>query len=114
MSSDTPWFVYILQCRDNSLYTGITNDLPRRLDEHNHSPRASRYTRARRPVALVYLEQADDRAQASRREYELKQLARDEKIRLVTLSHEHSRELLQQHADEAMPLENVRHTPHKM
>lgn len=114
MSSDTPWFVYILQCRDDSLYTGITNDLSRRLDEHNHSPRASRYTRARRPVTLVYLEQAGDRAEASRREYALKQLDRQAKLRLVSVSHAHSRELLRQHTDGAMPLENVRVPPHKL
>lgn len=114
MSSSTPWFVYILQCRDDSLYTGITNDLPRRLEEHNHSPRASRYTRARRPVALVYLEQVADRADASRREYALKQLARQEKLRLVSASVEQSRSLLEQHTNDAVPLENVRHAPHKM
>jgi putative endonuclease len=114
MSKTTPWFVYILQCRDLSLYTGITNDLPRRLDEHNRSPRASRYTRARRPVALVYIEQAASRAQASRREYELKQLPRADKIRLVTLSRPHSQALLRRHTADTMPLENVRDTPHKM
>jgi putative endonuclease len=111
MSKATPWFVYILQCRDHSLYTGITKDLPRRLDEHNHSPRASRYTRTRRPVAPVYVEQADGRAQASRREYELKQLSRADKIRLITLSRPHSQTLLHQHTNGTIPLENVCHAP---
>ena len=78
------WFVYILRCADDSLYTGITTDLDRRLDEHNHCPqKGARYTRARRPVRLAYVEPCDSRSVASQREYYLKQLSRSEKLDLV-------------------------------
>ena len=77
------WFVYILQCSDASLYTGVTTDVERRLHEHNHTQRAARYTRARRPVTLLYHEKADSRSAATRREYAIKQLDRDAKIRLL-------------------------------
>ena len=50
------WYVYVVRCRDDSLYTGITTELERRIEEHNHSPKGARYTRARRPVELVYSE----------------------------------------------------------
>lgn len=78
------WKVYILRCADNSLYTGITTDVERRLQEHNSdNKKGARYTRARRPVDLVYQEQYDDRAEASSRECQLKKLSRSEKIRLI-------------------------------
>lgn len=76
------WIVYIARCRDGSLYTGITNDLPRRLALHN-AGRASRYTRARLPVAIVYQEKCRDRSAALKREYALKALAREEKLALI-------------------------------
>lgn len=76
------WIVYIAQCCDGSLYTGITNDLPRRLALHN-AGRASRYTRVRRPVAIVYQEHCCDRSAALKREYALKSLAREEKLALI-------------------------------
>jgi putative endonuclease len=80
------WKVYILRCADNSLYTGITTDLERRLTEHNSdNKKGARYTRARRPVDLVYHEACEDRAQASSREYQLKKLSRSEKLTLVGL-----------------------------
>ncbi|MES9903368.1 MAG: GIY-YIG nuclease family protein [Sedimenticola sp.] len=68
------WYVYLLRCHDNTLYTGVTTDPQRRLHEHNHTTRGARYTRARRPVELVYHECAEDRAGACRREWEIKQL----------------------------------------
>ena len=78
------WTVYILRCADDSLYTGITNDLERRLEEHNHSDqKAARYTRSRRPVSLVYEEHCADRASATRRELDLKSLTREQKLRLL-------------------------------
>ena len=81
------WYVYILRCADASLYTGIAIDVHRRLREHNEHPRlAARYTRARRPVALVYVEEAADRAAAARREYGIKQLSRREKMALIAAS----------------------------
>ena len=78
------WCVYMLRCRDGSLYTGIARDPARRLDEHNGaSGRGARYTRARRPVALVYWEPAPDRSAAARREAEIKRMARPAKERLI-------------------------------
>ena len=78
------WYIYILLCRDNTLYTGITTDLKRRVDEHNHSPKGAKYTRARRPLELVYHEPAVSRSAACRREWELKQLSAEEKRRLIS------------------------------
>ena len=77
------WFVYILRCADNSLYTGITTNLERRLDEHNATKSATRYTRARQPVTLVYQEFASSRSEASRREAQLKKLKKEEKEELI-------------------------------
>lgn len=82
------WHVYVLRCADGTLYTGITTDVERRIDEHNEGgPKAARYTRARRPVALVHREPCADRSEASRREAELKRLSRNEKIELVGAAH---------------------------
>jgi putative endonuclease len=79
------WKVYMLQCADNSLYTGITTDVERRVKEHNtDNKKGARYTRARRPVSLVYQEACEDRAHASTREYQLKKLARIEKLKLAS------------------------------
>jgi putative endonuclease len=78
------WYVYILRCADRSLYTGITTDLERRLAEHNGEGRlGARYTRARRPVELVYSESLDDRARAAQREAAIKKLTRTQKLRLI-------------------------------
>lgn len=76
------WTVYLLRCRDGSLYTGITNDLPKRLARHRQGA-ASAYTRSRRPVRLVYQERQPTRAAALRREAALKRLPRTEKLALV-------------------------------
>ena len=81
------WFVYMVRCADKSLYTGITNDIARRIDEHNHSKRAtSAYTWVRRPVELVYQEITNSRSQASKREYQIKQLSKKEKEALLKTS----------------------------
>ena len=78
------WTVYILRCADGSLYTGITRDLERRVVEHNsHALLAARYTRSRRPVVVVYREPAATRSAAARREYQIKQMVRAEKEKLV-------------------------------
>lgn len=78
--------VYILRCADDSLYTGITTDIERRLIEHNSdNKKGAKYTRVRRPVTPVYQENCDDRAHASRREYELKKLSRLKKQQLIQL-----------------------------
>lgn len=73
------WFVYILRCADDTFYTGITTDVVRRVDEHNHGKKSANYTRARRPVELVYSEPAQNRSEASMREYAIKQLSRQDK-----------------------------------
>lgn len=78
-----PYFVYILRCSDNTLYTGITTDLEKRLHEHNHLPSGAKYTRSRRPVVCVYSESCDDRSAALKREMAIKKLSRLEKTRLI-------------------------------
>ncbi|MBL1143212.1 MAG: GIY-YIG nuclease family protein [Proteobacteria bacterium] len=78
------WKVYLLRCSDNSLYTGITLDLNRRLNEHNHDDRlASAYTRARRPVTIVYQESHTDRSSASKREAVIKKMPKAEKEKMI-------------------------------
>ena len=72
------WTVYLARCADGSLYTGITTDPVRRLAEHNRGGGAA-YTRSRLPVVLVYLEQAEDRGQALRREHAIKRMSRADK-----------------------------------
>ncbi|MGH8761605.1 MAG: GIY-YIG nuclease family protein [Nitrosospira sp.] len=77
------WNVYIVRCSDGSLYTGIAMDVARRVVEHNtNDVLAARYTRARRPVMLVHQEKYDTRSAASKREYEIKQMGRKEKLML--------------------------------
>ena len=76
------WFVYMIECADGSLYTGVTTDIERRVEQHN-SGCGARYTRARRPVRLVYSEPALDRAGAQRRESAIKQLSRAGKLDLI-------------------------------
>jgi putative endonuclease len=76
------WFCYLLECADGSLYAGITPTLERRLRRHNDGS-ASKYTRARRPVRLVWAEPWPDRSSASRREAALKRLPRAGKLALV-------------------------------
>lgn len=81
-SGEDTWLLYIVECRDGSLYTGITNDIERRLKEHNDGT-AARYTRSRRPVTLRYQEPCDDRSQALIRELSVKLLNRREKKALI-------------------------------
>ena len=76
------YFVYILRCADDTLYTGITTDLARRVRMHDIG-RGAKYTRGRGPVRLVYSEACASRAEASKREYALKRLPRGEKERLI-------------------------------
>lgn len=83
--AETIWWVYVVRCADNSLYTGISTDVERRLLEHNGvAGIPARYTRSRRPVRLVYCEQADSRSQASRREAAIKRLSKSAKEALIT------------------------------
>ncbi|MEC8109708.1 MAG: GIY-YIG nuclease family protein [Pseudomonadota bacterium] len=76
------WHVYIIECNDGSFYTGITNDLDKRIIAHN-SGYASKYTSSRRPVRLRYIESAPDRSHASQREYAIKSLTKSAKIDLI-------------------------------
>jgi putative endonuclease len=77
------YFVYILECKDGSLYTGITKDIIKRLKEHNTSEKGAKYTKARRPVKLLYEEPSLDRSTASKREYEIKKFSRLKKLQLI-------------------------------
>ena len=77
------WFVYILECKDKTLYTGITNNLEKRIEQHNHSPEGAKYTRARRPVKCVYTEKHNNRSEATKREMAIKKLSRIEKLNLI-------------------------------
>lgn len=76
------YFVYILKCADGTYYTGVTNDIEKRLHAHNHLPTGAKYTKARRPVELIYSEKAKNRSEAQSREYAIRQLDRKGKERL--------------------------------
>ena len=85
MGGDTTsmdWYVYILRCGDGTLYTGITDDVDRRLAAHR-AGKGAKYTRGRGPLALVYRERAADRSAALRREAQIKRLTRGEKLTLI-------------------------------
>ena len=84
MKKKTPWRVYILRCADGTLYTGVARDAASRLAQHNGIDRGgAKYTRARRPVCLVYEEGAASRSRAQKREAAIKKLPRREKAGLV-------------------------------
>ncbi|NBI27905.1 GIY-YIG nuclease family protein [Chengkuizengella marina] len=76
------FYVYILKCSDNTLYTGYTNNMNKRVEVHNQG-KASKYTRARLPVEIVYFEECDTKSDALKKEYALKKLTRVEKLRLI-------------------------------
>ena len=81
---DATWQVYLLQCADQSLYVGVTTDLVRRVQQHNgHLAGGARYTKARRPVALVWSDACDSRSEAQQREYALRRLSRVQKLALI-------------------------------
>jgi len=73
----------MLRCSDTTLYTGITKDIAKRLKEHNESDKGAKYTKIRRPVELVYQEEAADRSSASKREHLIKKLSRAQKLELI-------------------------------
>jgi len=77
------YYLYILKCADKTLYTGITRDLARRLKEHNFSKLGAKYTRARRPVKLVYSKKFRTRSTASKAEAKLKKMMRAEKLKII-------------------------------
>lgn len=77
------YFVYLVRCKDSSLYCGITTDVNRRIDEHNTGARSAKYTRSRRPVTLVYVEEVTSREDALKREYSIKKLSKLKKEQLL-------------------------------
>jgi len=82
-NDETNWYVYILECNDNTLYTGITNNLEKRIEQHNHGQEAAKYTRVRRPVKYVYQEPQANRSEATKREMQIKKLSRIKKMQLI-------------------------------
>lgn len=76
------WFIYMLQCSDDTIYTGYTNDVDKRVAKHNKG-KGAKYTKGRLPVLLVYYEQHPSKSSAMKREYAIKQLSKDEKIKLM-------------------------------
>ncbi len=77
------YFVYIVRCKDNTLYTGITTDIRRRIEEHNGEKKGAKYTKMRQPVELVYMEEYKNRSEASKRESEIKKLHKNQKEQLI-------------------------------
>jgi putative endonuclease len=78
-----PYFVYILKCADDTLYTGITNDINKRIIAHNNSKSGAKYTKTRRPVILAYRETHETKSLALKREAQIKKLTRAEKLILI-------------------------------
>ncbi len=78
-----PFFVYILKCNDDTLYVGSTNDLHRRLHQHNNLKSGAHYTKIRRPVELVYFEKLKTLRESKQREHALKKLSRKEKLAMI-------------------------------
>lgn len=77
------YYLYILECADKTLYTGITRDLDRRVKEHNFSPVGAKYTLARRPVKLVYSQEFENKSLALKEEARIKNFSREEKFKLL-------------------------------
>jgi len=77
------YHLYILECSDKTLYTGITVDLERRVGEHNNSEKGAKYTRARRPVKIVYHKKFKNRSVASKEEVRIKKMSREEKLGMI-------------------------------
>lgn len=75
-------YVYIVECSDGTLYTGWTNNLEKRVKDHNEG-KGAKYTKARRPVSLVYYEEFESKEEAMKREYAIKQMSRSEKLKLT-------------------------------
>ncbi len=78
-----PYYTYIVECADKSLYTGCTNDLKARISQHNNSKGGAHYTKIRRPVKLIYFEEFETLAKGRHREAEIKKLKHAEKLKLV-------------------------------
>ena len=80
----TKWYHYVAECSDGSFYTGVTTELTRRINEHNTSVKGAKYTRARRPVRLVYSDEHSDRSAAQKAEANFRKLNRKQKEALVS------------------------------
>ena len=80
------WFLYVVKCADDTLYTGITTDVTRRLHEHNNTTKGAKYTKKRRPVALLHTVGYEDRASASQAESKFKKLSRKQKLSTINES----------------------------
>jgi putative endonuclease len=78
------WFVYIVECADNTLYTWITTDIDRREDEHNSSEKWAKFTKMRRPVKIVFTRECENRSEASKLEYAIKKLTRINKLDIIS------------------------------
>lgn len=87
--SEKQWFVYILRCADDTLYTGMTDDVTRRVAVHN-SGKGAKYTRGRTPVEPVYTEPCESYSQALKREHAIKTLSRQEKLALIAAARENA------------------------
>ena len=81
--SRAEWYLYVVECADGTLYTGITTNINRRLNEHNYGSRSAKYTRSRRPVKLRYTKEYKNQSQASRAEYKFKKLTRKRKLEII-------------------------------
>jgi putative endonuclease len=92
MTEKAHWWVYVVQCSDGSLYTGITTDVERRVREHNESEKGARYTRARRPVELCTAWNFETRSEALKEERRFKSLSRPEKLKALTPSSDYRSE----------------------
>ncbi len=87
--TDTTWFIYVLRCADNSLYTGVTTDVQRRFEEHSsNGNKSAKYVRGRGPLTLAATAHAQDKVHAMRAEYAFKKLAKWEKERVVRRGNE--------------------------
>ena len=79
------WYLYVLRCNDDTLYTGVTTDPHRRLIEHNTNKKGAKYTRARRPTQMVYCEEHADQSSAQKAEYKFKKLTREQKEKIFII-----------------------------
>ncbi len=78
-----PWFLYVVRCSDDTFYTGVTSNIDRRVNEHNHSSNGAKYTKTRRPVQLIYWRDFKDRSSAQKAEYKFKKLTRGQKEKII-------------------------------
>lgn len=83
MPIENKWFIYLLRCFDDTLYCGITNNLEKRIAAHN-SGTGAKYTKGRRPVVLVGCKEVDNKSEALKLEYKIKQMSKEKKLKLFS------------------------------